>query len=414
MSESTEITVVDRSTIAANAARARAKSLPRERQSEIGRTAAMARWGVPKALSEGLVSIAGRRIACAVLSTKLRVLTQETFLKAVGRAGKAKGGKGSRRLMDSEVVDGLPPFLAAENLVPYISDKLRQSATPVVFRTMKNAIAYGYDAHLLPQVIDVYRKARDAHVAALKEYQKRVSSGKRNVEFRGVLLPKQEHIVRACDDLLGDLATDGIIAMVDRATGFLEQEVRDDITEILKQYISPQLLPWTERFPDEFFKQLYRLYGWPYTPGSVKRPQCIAHFINKYIYDQLPPGALDRIHELNPMQESGYRKNKNHQFLTLHTGIPHLDKQVTSTTTILTLVDAGAGTKPFEELFYKVHRRPLPAPAKPKALPEPETAQGNLFPPELYPARNRVSTSRLTTPTVESTRPRRHQHQMLP
>ena len=300
MSEST-IETTKRSAIAAKGGVARAKSLSMDRQSEIGRNAASVRWSTafPKASNEGLVNIAGRLIACAVLSTKLRVLTQETFLVAIGRAGKAKGGKGSRRLATE--VDGLPPFLAAENLEPFVSDDLRKASNPVVFRTRKGGIAYGYDAKLLPLVCDVYRKARDAHLQTLKDYQKRVSRGETNVEFRGVLLPNQEHIVRACDALLGDLATDGIIAMVDRATGFMEQEVRDEITTYLKLYIAPRLLPWAERFSDEFFKQVYRLYGWMYTPRSAKCPQCIGNFINKYIYGQLPPGVLEKMQEENPV-----------------------------------------------------------------------------------------------------------------
>jgi hypothetical protein len=56
------------------------------------------------------------------------VLTQESFLSAIGRARKAKAGTGSTQL-----VDGLPPFLAASNLRPFISDELRQSTTPEVF-----------------------------------------------------------------------------------------------------------------------------------------------------------------------------------------------------------------------------------------------------------------------------------------
>src|SRR5438270_10236385 len=60
---------VDRSAIAAKGGIARARSLPKARQSEIGRAAAMARWStdIPKALAEGPLHIAGRVIACAVL-----------------------------------------------------------------------------------------------------------------------------------------------------------------------------------------------------------------------------------------------------------------------------------------------------------------------------------------------------------
>jgi len=69
----------------------------------------------------------------------MRVLTQETFLTALGRAGKAKGGQGSRQMMR---IGGLPPFIAAENLQPFVSDELRRAATPIVFRSVRGNKAY--------------------------------------------------------------------------------------------------------------------------------------------------------------------------------------------------------------------------------------------------------------------------------
>ena len=61
-----------------------------------------------------------------------RRLVRDGFLKAIGRAPKAKGGTGSTQL---EKVDDLPPFLAADNLKPFISSELRESTKPVRFVT---------------------------------------------------------------------------------------------------------------------------------------------------------------------------------------------------------------------------------------------------------------------------------------
>jgi hypothetical protein len=49
-------------------------------------------------------------------------------LGAIGRARKAKAGTGSRVL--AKMVDKMPPFLAAENLKPWIDNELRESTTP--------------------------------------------------------------------------------------------------------------------------------------------------------------------------------------------------------------------------------------------------------------------------------------------
>lgn len=359
---------------------ARASKLPSSRRSEIASEAAVARWStdVPQALVEGEIEFSGRNIACAVLDTKLRVLTQETFLTTLGRAGKAKGGQGSERMMR---VGGLPPFLAAENLVPFISDELRLAATPVVFRTKRGNRAYGYDARLLPLVCEVYLLARDEHLKALKEAQERRENGEA-VEAKAVLLPSQERIVQTCDMLMRSMAKEHIVALVDRATGYTDQEVRDEITKILEQYIAPHLMPWTLRFPDEFFKQVYRIHGWPYVPGNRKMPQYVGKFINKYVYEVLPPGVLDKLQELNPVTEKGHRLTQNHRFLT-DTGNIHLDRQVTSTTTVMALSeDKGQ----FNEQFARVHSRKIPASSKPLKLTAPKSPK----PLPLFPSLDAV------------------------
>jgi hypothetical protein len=328
---------------------ARAESLSPGRRSEIAREAALAKWSttIPHSLCEGTIDFAGRQIACAVLDTKLRLLTQETFLTTLGRAGKAKGGQGSERLMR---VGGLPPFIAAENLTPFISDDLRQAAMPVVFRTIRGNKAYGYDARLLPMVCEVYLLARDAHFKAFKDAQDRRAKGE-NVEARPVLLPSQEHLVQTCDLLMRSMAREHIVALVDRATCYSEIEIRDELTKILAQYIAPHLMPWLPRFPDEFFRQVYRIYGWPYVAGNRKMPQYVGKFINKYVYGYLPPGVLEKFDDVNPVLESGHRATQNHRWLTDH-GLIHLDRQITSTITIMTL---SADAPEFDRNFHKVH-----------------------------------------------------------
>ena len=346
----------------AKGGRARADKLPAVRRSEIGREAALARWSstIPESLCEGEINFAGREISCAVLDTKLRLLTQETFLTTLGRAPKAKGGQGSQQAIR---VGGLPPFLAAENLTPFISDELRQAAMPVVFKTKRGKKAYGYDARLLPMVCEVYLLARDAHLKALKEAQERRQKGE-DVEAKAVLLPSQERLVQTCDLLMRSMAKEHIVTLVDRATGYTDLETRDEITRILEQYIAPHLMPYMPRFPDEFFRQVYRIHGWPYVVGNRKMPQYVGRFINKYIYGYLPPGVLEKLKELNPVQESGWRATQNHRLLT-DQGVIHLDRQITSTMTIMALSENAAE---FDKNFHKLHTKQLPLERKPLEL----------------------------------------------
>lgn len=317
--------------------KARAEKLTDEERQEISRKAAEARWGnvLPRATNEGVLVIAGKPIKCANLPNGTRVLTQETFLKAIGRAGKAKAGTGSAGME----VDGMPPFLAAENLKPFISDELRKSTNPLVYKAIKGRRAFGYDAILLPMVCEVYLAAKDA----------------------GVLLKTQEHIAQACYLLMRGLARVGIIALVDEATGFQDQRPRDELTKILEAYISAELIPWTRKFPEVFFKEVYRLQGWEYKPGSAKRTPYVGKIINKYVYEQLPEGVLPELRRLNPVTEKGYRRWKHFQFLTADTGNVHLDKQITATTTIMRISDTKGA---FEANFAKAF------PARDKETPE--------------------------------------------
>ncbi|MDB5296426.1 MAG: hypothetical protein JWO31_2409 [Phycisphaerales bacterium] len=312
-----------------------------EERSMIARQGGLARWSedLPIAEHPGELVIAGRRIACAVLNNRKRVLAQHTFLTALGRSARPKGGTGSRRL--GEGGSGLPPFLSAANLQPFISDELRESTTPIVFRTKSGAKAYGYDAMLLPMVCEVYLTARDAHLEAMKK----------GPEF-GILQHMQEDVVRACDLLMRGLARVGIIALVDRATGFTDQQARDDLSKILEAYISPELMPWTRKFPPEFFKQVFKIHGWAYEPKSTKRPQYVGAFINDYVYKRLPDGVLEELRRLNPVTVSGHRRYKHTQFLSADTGNEHLDRQITAVTTIMRLAD----DKPeFKKLFTKAY-----------------------------------------------------------
>jgi hypothetical protein len=320
---------------------ARAKILPAEERQEIAKRAALARWGkdLPRATHTGAIVIAGREIACAVLETGKRLLTQETFLTSIGRAGKAKAGTGS-----FTTVDGLPPFLAAENLKPFISDDLRQSTTPIFFRNDKGIRAAGYEAKLLPMVCEVYLRLRDEKLKAKEP-----------------IPGTQKHIINACDLLMRGLAHVGIVALVDEATGYQEFRAKDELGKILEAYIAEELRPWIKTFPDEFFKQIYRIHGWPYRVGSTKRTQYVGKLINKLIYAQLPPPVLPTLKELNPVTEKGYRKHKNFQFLTADTGNIHLDRQITAVTMLLKVSEDKADFQEnFQKAFSKDYQQRLP------------------------------------------------------
>ena len=110
-------------------------------------------------------------------------------------------------------------------------------------------------------------------------------------------------------------------------------------------------------FPEEFFRQTYRVHNWPYKPGNAKRTPLVGHIINKYVYGQLPPGVLDELRRVNPITESGWRKRKHFQHLTADTGNEHLDRQITA---VITLMRISESREELEHNFAKAFGRPSP------------------------------------------------------
>lgn len=137
---------------------------------------------------------------------------------------------------------------------------------------------------------------------------------------------------------------------MDEATGYQETRARDELQVILEKYVHEEFRKWVSTFPDEFFAQIYRLQGWEFKPGTSKRTPLVGKLVNKYIYDQLPPGVHEELRRVNPKTEKGYRKRKHHQHLTADTGHVHLDRQISTVTTLMRI---AKDKRDFEDLFER-------------------------------------------------------------
>lgn len=290
-------------------------------RSEAARAAAEKRWGknYVEATHNGQLIVGDMELDVAVLEDGTRVINQKTIMEALGRS--VSTGRHERN-------NSRPPFLGAGNLVPYFPDGLADIYQPIEFRLPGQTISStGFRAEILPMVCETYLSARED----------------------GALQKSQLPAARAAEVLVRGLARVGIIALVDEATGYQDIRARDELAKILQAYVAPELQPWIKRFPDEFFEQIYRIQGWDFKPGTSKRTPYVGKLINKYIYEQLPPGVLEELRELNPVKD-GRRANKHHQFLTSGTGNSHLDRQISTVTTLLRIAD---DKREFEALFDK-------------------------------------------------------------
>ena len=244
-----------------------------------------------KATHTGDLKIGDSVIACAVLENAERVLTQDDFLESIGRLARARGGEGA-------LASPLPVFLRAKNLESYITPEIAEMSVPMAFKTLKGRKALCYKAELLPAVCDVYLKAR----------------------AEGKLAPVQQHIALRCEVLVRGLATVGIIALVDEATGYQDFRARKALEEILDRFIAKELSKLAKTFPDEFYQNMFRLRNWPYDPKSVKRPSVIGRYTEDLIYKRLAPGVLEELKRINPRDEKGRLKHKYFQWLTQQEG----------------------------------------------------------------------------------------------
>lgn len=258
------------------------------------------------------LDINGITIPCYVLEDETRVLTQEGFLQAVGRHPKAKAGTGAQAM--SAQGDKLPPFVASQNLKPFVSNELRESATPVRFATAHGATGFGYKAEILPLVCEVYLDAKND----------------------GKLRHNQFHIAKRAEILMRGLARVGIIALVDEATGYQEIRAKHALAEILEKFIAAELRPWTKMFPYAFYEEIFRLKSWP-GPNGARRPSVIGHYTNDVVYARIAPGVLKELRAKNPVGPSGRRPAKHHQWFTEDIGHPKLREHLASVITIMKL-----------------------------------------------------------------------------
>lgn len=245
---------------------------------------------IPLALYQGLLPIGDVELDCAVLDNGKRVLTAASIFTAFGRARK---GMNSRLEINGTKI---PPFLAAKNLEPYITQDIISRTTLINYRD-GDKIRSGYDATLLPKMCELYLTAR------------------RGAGEGSVLTSTQEKLAYQSEILLSALAQVGIEALVDEATGFQHDRKHNALRLLLSKYITEGLQKWVLTFPDSFFSELDRLYKNEKTTSS-KRPQYYGNFINKYVYEPIEHGYVkEKLNKLN-IDESGKRKARFHQWLS--------------------------------------------------------------------------------------------------
>lgn len=245
------------------------------------------------------LKIGNIEIPCYVLEDERRVLVQGGMIQALDISHGGSGSRGGDRLAKFTHQDRLKSFISNEVLV--------RTENPIRFRTTTGSLAYGYEAEDLAKICFAVLDA-----AKNKKLQK-----------------QQEHIVRQCEILVRGFAIVGINALVDEATGYQAIRTKEALAKILEKYIAKEVREWTKTFPDDFYREMFRLKGWSMNDlSSIKRPSVIGHYTNDVIYRRLAPGVLKALREINPTIKPKYRKQKHFQWLTGDVGNPALARHL--------------------------------------------------------------------------------------
>lgn len=190
-------------------------------------------------------------------------------------------------------------------------------------------VSHGYSALILPELCDVYLKAR-------RELK---------------LTKKQDSLAVRAEILQSGLSRIGMIALVDEATGYQYERERFELQKILQAYISDEILKRQLTFTDDFYREIFRLWNVPVMPKTIKRkPMFIGNLTNKYICEQLPEGILGTLKSNTPKTDGGNYKHRFHQSLTADVGREHLKKQITEVTTLMSIARSKAE---FQSLFKR-------------------------------------------------------------
>jgi hypothetical protein len=252
----------------------------------------------------GIVTIGNHQIPCAVLNNGERVFIQREIVGLL--TGNKKGG--------------FDRYLKPSNLQPYLPDKFRENSSVQSLFNFKigSRIAQAFEATDIIDICMMYINAKN----------------------EGKLLPNQQHLAAQALVIVSAFAKTGVIAVIDEATGYQYDREKDELQKILKAYIAEELLPWQKRFPDIYYKELFRLNGWEFTVhGIKKRPGVIGKWTNTLVYERLPKGVLEELKLKIPKSETGNKTARYHQFLTLDIGEPNLTAQINRVVTLFQLSD---------------------------------------------------------------------------
>lgn len=247
---------------------------------------------------DGVLELGNITLDCYVLQDGTRVLSGNGMQTALNMVDEGEQNPSGTRLAR---------YMGQKTLEPYILKAKQQGHFQPIICWKGEQKINGYNALALIDICDAFLQAR-------KEIK---------------LSSRQTIIAEQCEMLVRSFAKVGLIALIDEATKYQYDRESKELQAILKALIGDEIEGWQRQFNLSFYKEIYKLWGIPFTPKNIKyKPQFIGHITNKYVYGNLPMGesVLKELKSRTPKTAKGNYKYKLHQWLTKDEGREMLKK----------------------------------------------------------------------------------------
>lgn len=264
---------------------ARARALSPEKRVDIGRAAAVARWGAKATHVGNFKKELGLDVDCYVLGNaqKTPMISQTGMARAIGLSPRG---------------NALPRFLGSQLMREFVGADLREKLeNPIKFQWAvvgagtPPVTVFGFDAALL---IDICQAIAAASAA-----------GKLNAA-RYRALVHQAHTIQ------GASAKNGIRQLVYALAGYSPST--EEVIAAFKLYVQEEAKKYEPEFPNELYMQWHRLYDIP-VPVRGK-PWHFKHLTVRHIYHPLAQSSGMLLKLLRALKASdGDRQKKLFQFL---------------------------------------------------------------------------------------------------
>jgi len=273
-------------------------------------------------------------IECYVTKDKKRFLSLRGTARALNLRG--AGSTAIARNLKSQWLQG------------YLSEGLKKWLADLESNNIEILSGEGVRKNIIPLEAELFVDICKAYVNAQRDHLFLNNKTGKVLEK----WTRQNEIADRLYMMMSAFAKIGIIALIDEITGYQEERDRNELEKLLALYLSEERLAWARMFPDEFYKQIYRLRNWSYPTGNkTKRTPLLGKITNELVYEKLPEGVLDELRKRNPVMPTTKRRRwKFTQFLSYDLGQPDLRNHLLQ---LVTIMRVSPNWSKFKRLFAR-------------------------------------------------------------